>query len=559
MKISRRQFVKNIGLGTATAGMSGLVTATSCVSSGNSPEQQTGGLPDSQSLFIGDDVAIADTAYGKVQGYLLNRVYTFLGVPYGADTSGENRFMPPRKPETWTEVRPAVFYGHTAPQRMENRWPNNYGTFADHWNYWDVSEDCLCLNVWTPGLADGKKRPVLVWLHGGGFTNGSGIEQDGYHGENLSREGDIVFCSVNHRLGPIGFSDLSAVGGDKYKDSGNVGMLDIIAALEWVRDNIAYFGGDPGNVTVMGQSGGGSKVCTVAAMPAAKGLIHKAVALSGSTVTASDPAVTRKVGEYILKEAGLTASEIDRLQNIPWREYLDIADRACKKCWEEIGISARRTFGPVADGTHIPAGVFYEDTAGGEAPHVPMLLSTTFHEWNPNRGDASLEKITREGVVEKLRGAYGEKAPGIVAAFAENFPDKTPIELWAMIVSSRQQVVKTANAKLKQGLPVYMAWFGWCPPLFNNRMRAFHCLDICFWFKNTDRMITHTGGGKIPRQLSEKMSEALLRFMRTGDPNGGGLPVWPPYTEQTGEVMMLNNVCEVQNDPDRKARQSLES
>ena len=397
-----------------------------------------------------------------------------------------------------------------------------------------------------------------MWLHGGGFTNGSGIEQDGYHGENISREGNIVFCSINHRLGPIGFSDLSGVGGEAYKDSGNVGMLDIIAALRWVHDNIANFGGDPGNVTVMGQSGGGSKVCTVAAMPAAKGLIHRAVALSGSTVGASDQVMTRKVGEYILREAGLTASQLDKLQRIPWREYLDIADRACKKCWEDQGISMRRTFGPVADDRNIPAGVFYSGESHLESPVVPMIFCTTFHEWNPNRADAALEKITQDGVIEKLRSQYGDKAESIVKAFAKNFPDKTPMELWAMILSSRQRVVEAANAKLKQGQPVYVAWFGWCPPLFNNRMRAFHCSDICFWFKNTDRMFTHTGGGKVPRALSDKMSGALLNFMRTGDPNGGELPAWPKYTEENGEVMILNNTCEARNDPDREARKSLE-
>jgi para-nitrobenzyl esterase len=558
MKINRRQFVRNLGMGTATLSIGSLMCSASCVSSGNSHNESGKVNNDDQILFIGDDIAIAQTEYGKIQGYLLNNVYTFLGIPYGADTSGKNRFMPPQKPESWEGVRPAVFYGNTAPQRMENRWPNNYGTFADHWNYWDVSEDCLYLNVWTPGIADGRKRPVLVWLHGGGFTNGSGIEQDGYHGENISREGNVVFCSINHRLGPIGFSDLSAVGGDKFEDSGNVGMLDIIAALEWVHNNISNFGGDPKNVTIMGQSGGGSKVCTVAAMPAAKGLIHRAVALSGSTIGASDQAMTRKVGEYILKEAGLTPSQIDKLQEIPWRDYLDIADRACKKCREDQNINMRRTFGPVADDRNIPVGVFYSGESPLDSPVVPMIFCTTFYEWNPNRADAVLEMITQEEVVEKIRTQYGDKAESIVRAFAENFPDKTPMELWAMISSSRQQVVKTANAKLKQGQPVYVAWFGWCPPLFNNRMRAFHCLDICFWFKNTDRMFTHTGGGKIPRVLSDKMSGALLNFMRTGDPNGGELSVWPEYSEENGEVMILNNVCEVRNDPDREARKSLE-
>ena len=550
--MDRRQFVKNVGLGTVVLGTGNIMTACSSTPAGAS--SSNGGVDNNeQFLFIGDDVAIAQTKYGKVQGYLLNKVYTFLGVPYGTDMSGKNRFMPPKEPKPWTDVRPAVFYGNTAPQNMDNRWPNNYGTFSDHWNYWDVSEDCLCLNIWTPALGDGKKRPVLVWLHGGGFTSGSGIEQDGYHGENISREGDIVFCSINHRLGPIGFSDLSAFG-EKYKDSGNVGMLDIIAALRWVHDNIANFGGDPGNVTIMGQSGGGSKVCTVASMPAAKGLIHKAVALSGSTVSAQNQKDTRKIGEYILKEAGLTASQVDKLQEIPWKEYLDIANRASAKYWADQGEKSRRSFSPIADGTNIPVGEFFSPESSANAPHVPMIFSTTFHEWNPNRGDASLENITKEQVAEKIKDTYGDKAAGIVEAYSKCFPDKRPVELWAMILSSRVRVVTAANAKLRQGNPVYVAWFGWCPPLFNGRMRAFHCSDICFWFKNTDRMFTHTGGGKVPRALSDKMSAALLNFMRTGDPNGGALPVWPKYTLEKGEVMILDNTCEVQNDPDREAR-----
>ncbi|MCD7976938.1 MAG: carboxylesterase family protein [Tannerellaceae bacterium] len=556
MKISRRSFLSSAGAGTVSLSLGGLMSATSCnqatESKNNSCEN------DSQALFIGDYIAIAQTQYGKVQGYIMNGVYTFLGIRYGADTSGKNRFMPPQKPEPWEGIQPAVFYGNTAPQRMENRFPNNYGTFVDHWNYYDVSEDCLFLNVWTPGVADGKKRPVLVWMHGGGFTNGNAIEQDGYHGENLSKYGDVVFCSLNHRLGPIGYSDLSALG-DKYKDSGNVGMLDIIAALEWVQHNIANFGGDPSNVTIMGQSGGGSKVCTVAAMPAAKNLIHKAVPLSGSTVEASNQEITRQIGTYILKEAGLSPGQADKLQEIPWREYIDIADRACTKCLNDLGSNLRRTFGPVADGIHIPKGTFYSSANSANSPQVPMLLCTTFHEWNPTRGDGSFENMTLADVVEKIKPQQGEKAQAIVDAYAKSFPDARPVDLWVMILSSRVQVVKTANAKLEQNQPVYMAWFGWCPPLFNNRMRAFHCLDICFWFRNTDRMVTHTGGGSTPRKLANKMSDALLSFMRTGNPNGSELPQWPEYTKEKGEVMILDNQCFVENDPDREARKTLES
>ncbi len=553
MMMNRRNFVKKAGIGTAASmGLGTIVSSTAC----SGMQEKASDARDGQVLFIGENIAVADTIYGKVKGYVMNGIQTFLGIPYGADTSKKNRFMAPQKPEPWTDIRPAVFYGDTAPQIMDNRFPNRYSTFVDHWNYYDVSENCLMLNIWTPAIADGGKRPVLVWLHGGGFTNGNGIEHDGYHGENISRYGNIVYCSINHRLGPIGFSDLSGVGGEKYKDSGNVGMLDIVAALEWIKDNIANFGGDPGNVTVIGQSGGGAKVCAVAAMPSVKGLLHKGVSLSGSMVEAQSQDNSRLLGSYILKEAGLKNIEVDKLQEIPWREYLDIAYRALSKFNNENPATGqvRRGFAPVADGIHIPKGIFYSGQS--DSPNIPMIFCTTFHEWNPDRDDASLEQITLEGVTEKIKGRFGDKAAGIVDAYAKNFPDLRPIELWAMIVSNRQAVVKSANAKLKQRSQVYMAWFGWQSPLFDNRMRAFHCSDICFWFANTDRMVTHTGGGARPRRLSVKMADALLHFMRNGDPNSGSLPQWPRYTEDNGEIMVLNDECSVQNDPDREARKS---
>jgi para-nitrobenzyl esterase len=182
---------------------------------------------------------------------------------------------------------PGAMGSDSAPQNMENRYANKFASFRDHWNYGDVSEDCLRINVFTPALNDGK-RPVLFWIHGGGFVNGNAIEQDGYNGENFARFGDVVFCSINHRLGPLGFCNLAGGGGEKFASSGNVGMLDIVAALEWVRDNIANFGGDAGNVTIMGQSGGGAKVCILTAMPCAKGLFHKAVVLSGAARKSGD-------------------------------------------------------------------------------------------------------------------------------------------------------------------------------------------------------------------------------------------------------------------------------
>lgn len=513
---------------------------------------------DGQQLFIGENIAVADTEYGKVRGYIYKDIFTFKGIPYGASTAGENRFMPPQKPEPWEGVRLALNYGDMAPQPQPyEKYPESPAAFVDDWNYFDSSEDCLRLNVWTPGL-DGKKRPVLVYFHGGGFSSGSAIEQDGYGGENFARYGDVVVCSVNHRLNAFGYTDFAKVGGEKYKHSGNVGILDLIASLEWVNKNIEGFGGDPGNVTIMGQSGGGSKVSIVAAMPAAKGLVHRGVALSGNSISAADKEYAEALGEFIVKEAGLKPSEIDKLQQMPWEEYYALAHNAARKFNMVNRGNGRRGFSPVGDDIDVPAGTFF-DPNDPNIPDIPMLYCTVSEESNPNRDRPELEDISFEGVVEQLTPRYGENTAKVVKAYAELFPEKRPIEIWAMLTGVRSNVVRSANVKIAQKSPVYMAWFTWQSPLFDGRHRAFHCIDICFWLNNTDLMVTHTGGGKRPRNLSNKMSDALVAFMRTGNPNCKSLPEWPEYTAENGEVMVLNDVCEVKNDPDRPARQVLES
>jgi para-nitrobenzyl esterase len=555
MKSNRRKFIQDLGIGAAgiTLG-SGTLSLASCASPLTNKVDEN-----DQILFIGDNIAVADTQYGKVKGYLLRGINTFLGIPYGADTSGVNRFMPPQKPAPWTDTFPAVWWGNSAPQNMDKKYANSYASFADHWNYDDVSEDCLRINVWTPALNDGKKRPVMVWLHGGGFTAGNGIEQDGYNGENLSRKGDIVFCSINHRLGALGFTNLAGVAGDKFAASGNAGMLDIVAALEWVRDNITNFGGDPANVTIMGQSGGGAKVTTITAMPSAKGLFHKAVVLSGAGVKSGEKEYSEKLASYVLKEAGLKPSQIDKLQQIPWVEYNIIANKAAAKLNEELGEATggvRRGFSPVVDGVFLPQHPYFPEPAP-TAAEIPMIICTTFNEQSPSRTDATLEAITLDGVKEKLTARFKEKTGAIVDAYAKAFPDKKPVEIWSMVISNRQSAITLADTKSKQTAPVYLAWFGWQPPLFDNRMRAFHCSDICFWYYNTDLMLTHTGGGSRPKKLSEKMTASLLQFMKKGDPNGGGLPDWPKYSTANGETMILNDVPEMKNDPDREARKSL--
>jgi para-nitrobenzyl esterase len=561
MKSNRRKFIQNLGAGAAgmTLGSSAISLA-SCSSPSVTKKDD-----DSQILYIGDNIAVADTINGKVRGFIHRNIFNFLGIPYGANTEGKNRFLPPQKPEPWKDIYPAVYWPNSAPQLLDNFYANRYLAFTDYWHYDDVSENCLGINVWTPDYKGIKKRPVLVWLHGGGFTSGNSIEHPEYHGENLSRKGDIVFCSLNHRLGPMGFANFAGVGGEKYAASGNVGMLDIVAALEWIRDNISNFGGDPNNVTIIGQSGGGAKVCLLTAMPSARGLFHKAVALSGNILNGGKQDHSEKLGSYILKEAGLSGSQIDKLQDMPWKDYYEIANKASISLMKEAGVTDLMSrmmmgYGPVADGFYLPKQPFY---SGELSSNIPMIICSTFYERSPSSFDSSIENITLDEAKKLIKttwgfiGPLGDNSSSIIDAYAKNFPDRKPIEILSLVLSNRKQVIATADAKAKQPAPVYLAWFGWNPPLFDGRLRAFHTMDIGFWFYNTDVQISHTGGGARPRNLAEKMSGSLVQFMKTGNPNGGGLPEWPKYSTANGETMMLDDVSEMKNDPDREARQSL--
>ncbi len=557
MNSNRRRFVQTLGTSSAGLTLGSALTAFPL-------DAAAKGHADDQVLRIGDNIAVADTQYGKVRGYMLRGVNYFLGMPYGADTSGANRFMPPQKPKPWTNVYPAIWWGNSAPQDMDNRYENKFGSFRDHWNYDDVSEDCLRINVFTPALNDGKKRPVLFWIHGGGFVNGNAVEQDGYNGENFARFGDVVFCSINHRLGPLGYCNLAGVGGEKFAASGNVGMLDIVAALEWVRDNIANFGGDPGSVTIMGQSGGGAKVCILTAMPSAKGLFHKAVVLSGASRRSGDQTQTGNLGAAVVKEAGLTANDLSKLQAMPWKDFYTIATRAQRAMARQSGSGGGRplSFTPVVDGKILPQHP-YDPVAALTAADVPMIISSVQNEQSPSWTDSSLESVTLEQVVEKVKAragfgrGFGDKAKDVVESYVKAFPGRKPVEIWSLVSSNRQSVVALADVKSTQPAPVYVDWFTWQPPLFDNRMRAFHTVDICFWFYNTDLMLTHTGGGPRPRALSTKMAGALLQFMKTGNPNGAGLPEWPKYSAANGETMVFDDACEAKNDPDREARKAL--
>lgn len=552
MPFDRRDFLRTLGLGAVGAS---LCTSSRATSTASAPAEGE----DGPILQVGENIAIAPTRHGRVRGFVLNGIYCFRGIPYGADTGGANRFLPPKAPAPWTEVRPALWWGPSAPQEMQGRYSNSHYAFRDHWNYDEISEDCLRLNVWTPALGDGGLRPVLVWLHGGGFVNGNAIEQDGYDGENFARSANAVFVSVNHRLGPLGYVHFGPEAPPEFATSGNVGMLDLVAALEWVRDHIQAFGGDPGRVTIMGQSGGGAKVTTLLGMPSARGLFHRAVALSGSSLQGQPKAAAAELGTTLLAEAGVTAKDFQKLQAMPWQDYLIHARAAAQK----LQAAGRKGgYSPVADGLVLPLEPFF---SRGEAS-VPLLLCTTFHENplsfdNPALEDGSLEDIrkllqdpARRG---PLAGLDAASADNVLAAYARHFPKLRPIELGALVASNRRQVVAAADARVRQGGRVHLAWFGFQPPLFDGRLRAFHCCDISFWFLNTDRMFTHTGGGARPRKLAQKMAGALATFMATGRPRLPDDGDWPAYSPERGETLVIEEELILRYDPDGPARRAL--
>jgi para-nitrobenzyl esterase len=515
-------------------------------------------------ILTASDSITADTISGKVRGYQSNGIHTFRGIPYAATTEGQGRFMPPAKPKSWTGIRPCMWYGPICPQAWRTGWSNDEMAFLSQWNDGQPGEDCLRVNVWTPGLSDGKKRPVMVWLHGGGWAAGSGQEQPAYHGENLSRRGDVVVVSLNHRLNILGYMNLAAYG-DKYASSMNIGVLDLVAALEWVRDNITNFGGDPGNVLIFGQSGGGGKVSTLTSMPMANGLFHKAAVQSGSTLRLGDPELNAKLAAGVVAELGLTKASIDKIQTVPYARLLEAQDAALKKLQPKAppggigmptvrGAAPRMAFSPVVDGKIVTRHP-YDPDAPDVSTGVPMMIGTTLNEMSPSIFDGSFEAMSDDEMKKRAEERYGNKAGIVAEAYRKAYPDVKPVELLSRMFSVRTNAVTQAERKAaKSAAPAYMYLFAWQTPVLDGRPRAFHCSEIPFVFYNTDVSAFSTGGGDEARELAAKVSDAWLNFSRKGDPNHSGLPNWPVYNAQTGPVMVFDKVCEVKNDPDRELR-----
>jgi para-nitrobenzyl esterase len=502
--------------------------------------------------------AVVATSSGSVRGYTRNGIHTFKGIPYSQPTSGANRFMPPVKVTPWAGVRSSMHYGPVSPQPPRGGWKNDEEAFMFLWDDGIQGEDCLRVNVWTPGFDASAKRPVMVWLHGGGFVAGSGQELRSYDGESLARRGDVVVVSLNHRLGALGYLDLTHIGGDAFTASGNVGMLDIVAALEWVRDNIAAFGGDAGRVTIFGQSGGGGKVAALMAMPAARGLFHRAIVQSGSTMRVRSPDGAAKLTDEVLKELDLDRTRLTELQYLPYAQLVAAGAKVLARQPRGLPESRRMAetlgWGPVNDGTVIPQHPF-DPVAPAISADVPMIVGTTLNEFAHNINNPDGEAMSEQQMFQRVRDIHGERAAQIVAVFRERTPDAKPFDIWSHIACApiRADAIEQCTRKAAQhAAPAYLYWFTWQTPVLDGRPRAFHCAELPFVFNNAERCETMTGGGPEAIDLAHKMSDAWVRFARTGNPNGTGLPNWPAFSSERLPTMLFDTRCEVLNAPDAK-------
>ncbi len=497
---------------------------------------------------------IVETTAGKVRGRTSEGVHSFLGVPYGGPTSGVNRFKPPVKPEAWEGVRDALEPG---PACIQPARPTMNGGMA-------MSEDCLVLNVWTRGLGDGGKRPVLVWLHGGGFHTGSSFSSSAGRnttdGTSLAQRGDVVVVSANHRLGALGYLHLGDVAGPEFKHSGNAGMLDLVAALEWIRDNIEAFGGDPGNVLIFGQSGGGGKVSYLLAMPAAQGLFHRAIIMSGPRLRSIARDEANDLTRDLFEELGLRTDQIDELQQLPPERFVEAQLSMSRKKGELV--EGRGGFVPVVDGDILPAHPF-DPVALPSSASIPLLIGTTKDEMThilkgdpryPGLNEAAMRDVVKAGLADRpdrIEPPTEAQREHLIAAYSEMRPDATPDDLAVGIWSDAMHIASTRLVARKQALggdaPVFMYHFRWESPAEGGKLKAIHALDVPFAFDNVaearpliDRPDRH--------ELAARYSSAWIAFARNANPGHEGLPDWPAYTSDRRAVMVFDSECHLEED-----------
>jgi len=502
---------------------------------------------------------VVEIAMGRLRGALNAGIPSFKGIPYAAAPLGRNRFMPPEPLQPCAGVKDALTYAGRAwqsPNRPARR--RVLETLLGPVDTTPESEDCLNLNIWTPGFG-GAKRPVMVWLHGGAFGYGSG-NRAVTDGTNLARRGGVVVVSVNHRLNILGFLHLADIGGAAWEHSGNAGILDIVAALRWVRDNIERFGGDTGNVTIFGESGGGGKVSVLLAMPAARGLFHRAVIQSGAAIRVSTRERANALAQAVLRELDLPPRECGRLQSIPADRLLAAiapASRAVGRSrWPLLD---RYDFGPVVDGVDLPQHPG-EPNAPEISDHVPVMIGGTREEsaffladddavWNGS--------LTEEELRQRVAAVAGSEANALLAAYSSAMPQASPGDRLIAALSgsnfSIRAVLLAERYAARRRAPVYMYSLDWQSPAHGGRLKSHHAMDLPFVFDNTDVADT-TAGAAGARELAARISTTWVAFARYGNPENPAIPSWPAYTTEERATMIFDNACRLARDPDRDAR-----
>jgi para-nitrobenzyl esterase len=506
--------------------------------------------------------AIAKTQYGKVRGFLDGGVFAFKGVPYGATTEGENRWLPVKPPAPWADEYPALAYGANCPQTL-HPWTAIEQTFLFDWDDGWQSEDMLKLNIWTPGLKG--RLPVMVYFHGGGYSFGSSYELPSHEGAQMARHHNVVQVSVNHRLNILGFFDVAEIGGAGYEDSANVGMTDLVAALRWIRENIENFGGDPDRVMIYGQSGGGSKVTTLMGMPSAVGLIHRAAAQSGGGGNIPSREQQTEVARVVMKDLGLAPNDIASLQKMEWSKLIAAGNAAVTKINPAgppmMGPGApgkpRVGWSPCVDGKVIEMRSFF-DAAPEISKNVPILIGSVSEE-----GNQMSSRPTEEEWHASLSKTYGDdKASAIVSALKKAYPHKEIRTLSYMCsgrpglngLGMRNNVVKMARLKHElKAAPAHAYYLTWQTSILDGVPGAWHTADLQFCFDNTKRCEQGTGNTAEAQALAKKMAASWAAFAGTGNPSIPGLK-WAPTDPESNTTMIWDNECRMVDDPDGGAR-----
>lgn len=544
--MNRRTLLRGIGLGGVAGAAGGL---TACAAPG--PSLESANCPEPIEVV---------TTNGRIRGLHSNGVSSFRGIPYGDGVSEDRRFMRPRPPGAWDDILDATAYGPLAPQEnpAEKARLFTAGGFKDaipvHRH--PVDEDCLTLNIWTPSAERDARRPVMVWYHGGSFVGGSG-NTNWYDGTNLSRHGDIVVITVNHRIGTTGFLHLGHLFGDDLDHSGLNGMLDLVLGLEWVRDNISAFGGDPDNVTIFGESGGGMKVSALLAMPTAKGLFHKAIIQSGAGVRMQEREHAERVTDLMIGTMlGLNRPSLKELQDLPIDHVIAAQQQLVKRVRGGELPGIRLEYQPVVDGRLLPQHPF--DPSGPTvSADVPVMVG--YNETDASWGmwlEPGILDITESQLLERARGFWGAPADEAVALYRRFFPDARPFEIWVRMRSYPGRSITLAERKGDQGgAPVFVYNFAWNTPAYGGHWGSPHMLEIPFVFRNLEYASGFIGGSDEAEPLSQLMADTWVRFARTGRPAADGLPDWPAYDRERRAVMRFDVRTRLDQDPERALRE----